>query len=129
MVAADPEAEFRHLRSRVAALEEDKRVLEERLAFAWQEANRIRPKLLDRRPDADSTVRRAPGRRRGRRPENVRRRLLCCSGCGLCEWRDATRRGRRGRRTFRCLSRMSGPSLAAVIVVETVSKETGSDSR
>jgi hypothetical protein len=40
------DAEIRRLRSRVATLEDDKRVLEERLAFAWQEVNRIRAKLL-----------------------------------------------------------------------------------
>ena len=34
----DLEDEVRRLRSRVATLEEDKRVLEERLAFAWQGA-------------------------------------------------------------------------------------------
>jgi hypothetical protein len=33
----DYDRKLRHLRSRVAMLEDDKRVLEERLAFAWQE--------------------------------------------------------------------------------------------
>ena len=59
-MTADPEAELRHLRSRVATLEEDKRVLEERLAFAWQEVSRIREKLSAR----PSTLQTAPGERR-----------------------------------------------------------------
>jgi len=46
----DPAAELRHLRSRAATLEEDKRVLEERLAFAWQEVAQIRAKLVAVRP-------------------------------------------------------------------------------
>jgi sigma54-dependent transcription regulator len=61
-VTADPEAELRHLRSRVATLEEDKRVLEERLAFAWQEVNRIRAKLLALGPSTLQTA--PPGERR-----------------------------------------------------------------
>jgi hypothetical protein len=39
-------AELRYLRSLVAALEFDKRALEERLTFAWQEVGRIHGKLL-----------------------------------------------------------------------------------
>jgi hypothetical protein len=54
--------ELRRLRSRVATLETDKRVLEERLAFAWQEVNRIRAKLLDARSSRLQTA--PPGTRR-----------------------------------------------------------------
>jgi len=46
----------------VATLETDKRVLEERLAFAWQEVNRIRAKLLALRPSMLETA--PPGERR-----------------------------------------------------------------
>jgi hypothetical protein len=55
------EDELRRLRSRVATLEDDKRVLEERLAFAWQEVGRIRAKLLEVRPSFHTA---APGSRR-----------------------------------------------------------------
>ena len=44
------EDEIRRLRSRVATLEVDKSVLEERLAWTSYELNRVRAKLLDARP-------------------------------------------------------------------------------
>jgi hypothetical protein len=49
-MSADYERELRHLRSRVATLEDDKRVFEDRLTFAWQVVSRIRSKLLELRP-------------------------------------------------------------------------------
>ena len=61
-VTGDPDDELRRLRSRVATLEDDKRVLEERLAFAWREVERIRTKLLDARPSRLQTA--PPGTRR-----------------------------------------------------------------
>ena len=53
--------EVRRLRSRVATLEDDNRVLEERLGFAWQEVGRLRAKVLDLRPSLQTA---APGSRR-----------------------------------------------------------------
>ena len=57
----DLEDEVRRLRSRVATLETDKQVLEERLAFAWQEVGQLRAKLRDARPFLQTA---APGYRR-----------------------------------------------------------------
>jgi hypothetical protein len=45
----------------VATLEDDKRVLEERLAFAWHEVSRICAKLLELRPSMQTAP---PGKRR-----------------------------------------------------------------
>ena len=44
------DAEIRRLRNRIVALEDDKRLLEERLGFAWREVERTRGKLLDSKP-------------------------------------------------------------------------------
>jgi hypothetical protein len=57
----DVGGEIRRLRSRVATLEDDKRVLEERLAYAWQEVGRLRARVLESRPALQTA---APGYRR-----------------------------------------------------------------
>jgi hypothetical protein len=53
--------ELQRLRSCVGTLEDDKRVLEERLGFAWQEVGRLRAGVLEARTPIQTA---APGYRR-----------------------------------------------------------------